>query len=166
MAAATAFFPGHRHLLLTGPGEHGNGIGGIDRTLGGERVAKSEWGKKLQCHNCGARFYDLGRDPATCPICNTVYEPDRHPKSRRVAVVKEREPAPAEVEQQPPDAKADAVTENAEDAAAPDDEEAPLEEGIAGDQDGLIEDASDLGEDDDDVSEVMEHIDEDVEDKP
>ena len=29
----------------------------------------------------------------------------------------------------------------------------------------LIEDTSDLGEDDDDIGEVMEHLDEDVEDK-
>jgi len=28
------------------------------------------------CKNpeCGSRFYDLNRDPITCPICNTVYQ--------------------------------------------------------------------------------------------
>ena len=37
---------------------------------------KAERGTKRTCQNaqCGARFYDLNRDPATCPICQTVYE--------------------------------------------------------------------------------------------
>ncbi|MDX2202297.1 MAG: TIGR02300 family protein [Hyphomicrobiaceae bacterium] len=37
---------------------------------------KAERGTKRTCQNnsCGARFYDLNRDPATCPICGTVYE--------------------------------------------------------------------------------------------
>ena len=36
---------------------------------------KAERGTKRTCQNnaCGARFYDLNRDPATCPICGTVY---------------------------------------------------------------------------------------------
>lgn len=36
---------------------------------------KLERGTKRTCQNpdCGARFYDLNRDPITCPICNTVY---------------------------------------------------------------------------------------------
>lgn len=37
---------------------------------------KAERGTKRTCQSnaCGARFYDLNRDPATCPICGTVYE--------------------------------------------------------------------------------------------
>jgi uncharacterized protein (TIGR02300 family) len=37
---------------------------------------KAERGTKRTCQNaqCGARFYDLNRDPVTCPICQTVYE--------------------------------------------------------------------------------------------
>lgn len=32
-------------------------------------------GTKRTCQNdaCGARFYDLNRDPIECPICGTVY---------------------------------------------------------------------------------------------
>jgi uncharacterized protein (TIGR02300 family) len=41
---------------------------------------KAERGTKRTCQNpeCGSRFYDLNRDPVTCPICQTVYqiEPD------------------------------------------------------------------------------------------
>jgi len=59
--------------------------------------------------------------------------------------------------------------DNEEDDSATED---PEEKGGEGDmeeiksEDGdLIEDTSDLGEDDDDIGEVMEHLDEDVEDK-
>ena len=36
-------------------------------------MAKAEWGVKRVCQElgCGARFYDLMRDPVICPICGT-----------------------------------------------------------------------------------------------
>ena len=36
---------------------------------------KAERGMKRTCQNpeCGSRFYDLNRDPITCPICGSVY---------------------------------------------------------------------------------------------
>jgi uncharacterized protein (TIGR02300 family) len=34
-------------------------------------VAKPELGSKRQCMNCGAKFYDLNKDPAVCPKCGT-----------------------------------------------------------------------------------------------
>jgi uncharacterized protein (TIGR02300 family) len=37
-------------------------------------VAKPELGTKRQCGGCGAKFYDLGKDPITCPKCGTVFE--------------------------------------------------------------------------------------------
>ena len=36
-------------------------------------MAKPELGSKRQCVTCGAKFYDLNRDPATCPKCGTVF---------------------------------------------------------------------------------------------
>jgi uncharacterized protein (TIGR02300 family) len=38
-------------------------------------VAKQELGLKRICGNCGAKFYDLARDPIVCPKCGTVYAP-------------------------------------------------------------------------------------------
>ena len=37
---------------------------------------KAERGMKRTCQNpaCGSRYYDLNRDPVTCPICGTVYQ--------------------------------------------------------------------------------------------
>jgi uncharacterized protein (TIGR02300 family) len=36
---------------------------------------RAQRGTKRTCQNeeCGARFYDLNRDPIACPICGTVY---------------------------------------------------------------------------------------------
>lgn len=38
-------------------------------------ATKANRGTKRTCQNedCGARFYDLNRDPITCPICSSVY---------------------------------------------------------------------------------------------
>ncbi|MGB0671459.1 MAG: TIGR02300 family protein, partial [Rhodospirillales bacterium] len=33
-------------------------------------MAKPEWGTKRACQSCGARFYDLGRNPIVCPKCD------------------------------------------------------------------------------------------------
>lgn len=39
-------------------------------------ATKQARGTKRTCQSdeCGARFYDLNRDPISCPICGTIYE--------------------------------------------------------------------------------------------
>jgi uncharacterized protein (TIGR02300 family) len=37
-------------------------------------VAKPELGTKRLCASCGAKFYDLNKDPIHCPKCGVVYE--------------------------------------------------------------------------------------------
>jgi len=37
-------------------------------------VAKPELGAKRQCQNCGAKFFDLNKDPIVCPKCGTVFQ--------------------------------------------------------------------------------------------
>jgi uncharacterized protein (TIGR02300 family) len=37
-------------------------------------VAKPELGTKRLCSHCGVKFYDLNKDPITCPKCHTVME--------------------------------------------------------------------------------------------
>jgi len=36
-------------------------------------VAKPELGTKRVCQSCGAKFYDLSKDPITCPKCGAIY---------------------------------------------------------------------------------------------
>lgn len=40
-------------------------------------ASKANRGSKRTCQSgsCGARFYDLNRDPITCPVCSSEYVP-------------------------------------------------------------------------------------------
>lgn len=37
-------------------------------------MAKPELGSKRQCQSCGAKFFDLNRDPIVCPKCSAVFQ--------------------------------------------------------------------------------------------
>jgi uncharacterized protein (TIGR02300 family) len=117
-------------------------------------VAKPEWGTKRICPSCGARYYDLLRDPVVCPKCSTPYDPEAFLKSRRArpAAVADKEIAPVGAEEVEGELEAD------ESEAAEEEEEAvPLEEAEEEDEE-ILEDASDLGEDEDDMAEVIENV--------
>jgi uncharacterized protein (TIGR02300 family) len=47
-------------------------------------MAKPELGEKHTCVSCGARFFDLGKDPAICPKCATE-QPAEQPRLKRQA---------------------------------------------------------------------------------
>jgi uncharacterized protein (TIGR02300 family) len=36
-------------------------------------LAKPELGMKRQCQSCGARFFDLSKNPIVCPKCGAVF---------------------------------------------------------------------------------------------
>ncbi|TQV76211.1 TIGR02300 family protein [Denitrobaculum tricleocarpae] len=46
-------------------------------------MAKPEWGLKRVCQSCSAKFYDMQRNPITCPKCGANFDPDALLKSRR-----------------------------------------------------------------------------------
>ena len=50
-------------------------------------MAKIEWGIKRICQGCGALFYDLNKDPITCPKCEAIFDPESILKSRRTRVL-------------------------------------------------------------------------------
>ena len=39
-------------------------------------MPKEEWGVKRLCPHCASRFYDLGKDPMTCPVCTNSFTLD------------------------------------------------------------------------------------------
>ncbi len=133
-------------------------------------MAKPEWGSKRTCFSCGARFYDLRRDPVVCPVCSAVHDPARQPRPKRSGPATRDEPVLVA-----PPPRATREVEPLDDQVAEgegDDLEDTADAGDEGDVDDLgseegeiIEDASELGEDDDDIGEVMEHIDDEIEDK-
>ena len=61
-------------------------------------MAKPELGLKRACMNCGAKFYDLNRDPAVCPKCGT---PMQASAVTRVAPPVAARAKPAAVEEEP-----------------------------------------------------------------
>ena len=138
---------------------------GKDRT-----VAKPELGTKRLCASCGAKFYDLNKDPIHCPKCGAVYEvvvarPTR-PEAPAPAAVAQRPPPPAEevaapepqevetvsleeadAESQGAAAKKPAPTEPAEEA---EEEEVEMDESL--DDDTFIEEQD---EEDADVTDII-----------
>ena len=97
-------------------------------------MPKAELGMKLTCESCGARFYDLNKQPGTCPKCGAA-------NARPVIFKASRRPAEEKVVKAPVPVKAPvAAEEDAADVEADDSEE---------EDEAVIEDTSDLGEDDD-----------------
>ena len=55
-------------------------------------MTKEKRGTKRLCESCENKFYDLGRDPVICPICETpfvVEKPKPKPKPKTAAVPEE-----------------------------------------------------------------------------
>jgi uncharacterized protein (TIGR02300 family) len=105
-------------------------------------MPKDEWGLKRVCPNCSTRFYDLQRNPMTCPACGATFTADSlvAGKSRPVRVEKAK-PAVADVEDVPDLETEDAVIES-------DDE---LEDEILEDEDEAsvdLEEIADVADDD------------------
>jgi len=127
-------------------------------------VSKPEWGLKRICPQCGARYYDLNRDPVVCPKCGAHYDPETVIKSRRAKA------PPPEVPIEPI-AEEEIETEIAEEAeaevegeeAAPEGGEEAETEGEEEEEEEVPEDASELGEDEDDMAEVIENVEDDEE---
>jgi uncharacterized protein (TIGR02300 family) len=100
-------------------------------------MVKAAWGTKRSCQSCGARFYDLNKDPITCPKCGHGHDPEDFVKARRSRSV------PAAAAKAPPAAKK--PKELIEGVAIGDD--LPAVEGDTEDE-AALEDTEDLAEDD------------------
>ncbi|MCR9221442.1 MAG: TIGR02300 family protein [Alphaproteobacteria bacterium] len=92
-------------------------------------MSKPEWGLKRTCLSCGAKFYDMKRDPIVCPKCGTAFDPEAATKLKRGR--------PAPEEKAKPKPAADLV----EDESLDDDEKDA--------DDTVLEDTSDLDDDGD-----------------
>ena len=106
-------------------------------------MAKLEWGKKRTCQNCGAKYYDMLKEPPTCPKCETVFQQGTNQRGRRN--------------------RSTANAPKAIPTAAAAVKSAELEVDDLGDEtlegdESLPEDTSDLVGDNDDVSDVIENV--------
>ncbi|MEQ8665022.1 MAG: TIGR02300 family protein [Rhodospirillales bacterium] len=115
-------------------------------------MAKPEWGSKHTCPSCGAKFYDLKRNPIICPSCEQEVVVQPVLKSRRSAPAEPKAPAPVK---EAPKAKP-ADNDDDDEAIADDDDDLVLDgDDDDDDDDSLIEDTSDL-DDDSDVAVVAD----------
>ena len=114
-------------------------------------MAKPELGAKRQCQNCGAKFFDLNKDPIVCPKCGTIFQgAARVERAAAKAEVEEDEVvAPAGVEL----VSLDEVEASEEKAAEPAVEDVDVEEGEAEPDDPFIEAEE---EDEDDVTNLID----------
>ena len=60
-------------------------------------MSKQEWGVKHLCPGCGAKFYDMGRNPIACPSCDepVAIAAPRHSRRSRKDGVKEEPSLPS-----------------------------------------------------------------------
>lgn len=53
-------------------------------------MPKDEWGVKRLCPHCASRFYDLKRDPMTCPECGHGFSAESLVMTRGRAMIAEK----------------------------------------------------------------------------
>jgi uncharacterized protein (TIGR02300 family) len=134
-------------------------------------LAKAEWGLKRTCLNCGARFYDLQREPIVCPSCGAAVDAagPAKPRRTRAAATTPRAAVAPVVATEVAVVEDDVVDEDVDVEAVEDEDEEVAEKESAeeeGEEDGesAIEDVSELG--DDDMADVIDtEIDEEETDR-
>jgi uncharacterized protein (TIGR02300 family) len=122
-------------------------------------VAKPELGTKRICPNCGAKYYDLNRDPIVCPKCNAL-----HATGAIASPVTAAEDEDVEVE--PEDEGVEFVSLEEAVPAESEEETSDLEvPGEAVEVDVDADDAALIDETDDEVSDVVRGAEEDDEER-
>ncbi len=111
-------------------------------------MARPELGLKRQCMSCGAKFYDLARDPAVCPKCGAVYQAVAT-SSRAAPPALSRGPANTDDEDETDEKGPEMVSLDEVEAA----EDDSVEDGESSDDDTFLEE-EDSG--DDDVSDLID----------
>ena len=119
-------------------------------------MARPELGLKRQCMSCGAKFYDLARDPAVCPKCGAVYQAvatssrAAPPALSRASNTNDDED---ETDEKGPELVSLDEVEAAEDAADPTPDDETADDGDSTEDDTFLEE-EDTG--DDDVSDLID----------
>jgi uncharacterized protein (TIGR02300 family) len=119
-----------------------------------EIVAKAELGTKRLCGNCGAKFYDLHKNPIVCPKCSTVFVPPTATRGRPEAA---RVPEPVEEAVVPEAVEAEFVPLEEVDKEA-EGAKTPVAEGAEDEVDETLDDATFIvpeEEEDEDVTDII-----------
>ncbi len=107
-------------------------------------MPKEEWGTKRLCPHCSTRFYDLQRDPMTCPACGAEFTAESLQPGRGRAIVADKSSTRN-------DDQVDVVDdEDLDDDADGGDLDDDLLDDDSDDGDVSLDDIADVGSDDED----------------
>jgi uncharacterized protein (TIGR02300 family) len=113
--------------------------------------------------SCGAKFYDLGKNPAACPKCGTVFQATA--VSRAASPVAARAaPAPVEDEETELETAGPELVSLDDVEAAETEKEVPLDDDIEVADDEVAADDTFLEEEEEGDDDVADLIDGDIED--
>ncbi len=121
-------------------------------------MSKPELGTKRDCPSCGAKFYDLNKNPVVCPKCKHEYVPDTGAKAKRAKAAekpKEKTPKRAAVADDDGNISLDAMRDDELAADSDDDidmDDVDVDVEDDGDDDAFLPDDED---EDDDVTGIV-----------
>lgn len=122
-------------------------------------MANEDLGTKRDCPECGARFYDLKREPALCPKCGNEFVPELILKPRRSRADEEAAKPAEQTSTDEDEEEDDLAAANVSSLDEAEQENAPAESKR---KSALDEDGEDSEDDDvDDIDNMEVNIDED-----
>ena len=109
-------------------------------------MSKQEWGAKHLCPGCGAKYYDMGRNPITCPSCDepASIAAQGHARRSRKDVVKEKPSLPSNKKIGSAEDEVDVISGEVDELIDEDDEDdsvATLADDSADDDDNVLAEA-------------------------
>ena len=84
-------------------------------------MPKEDWGVKRLCPHCASRFYDLQKDPMTCPVCGNSFSSESLTSSGRGRVLVADKASPREHDLEVDDLPDEDLDEDASDVDLDDD---------------------------------------------
>ena len=121
-------------------------------------MSKPELGTKRDCPSCGAKFYDLNRNPVVCPKCKHEFVPDSGAKVKRAKPVEKPKEKPVPTRAAVVDEDGETVSLDAlrdEELAADDIEDVDIEDIDDAPEDDAFLPAEE--DEDEDVSGIIRH---------
>ncbi|MDR2902485.1 MAG: TIGR02300 family protein [Lactobacillales bacterium] len=113
-------------------------------------MTKPEWGNKRKCLKCGAFFYDMKKDPFTCPKCGEKYSAETYDATKNKKLLKLAKKSAPKIEDETLD----------EEALLQMTEDVPLEgEEIGEDGLDILEDSDDITVNNPEINEIMDNFD-------
>ncbi len=109
-------------------------------------MPKDEWGAKRLCPHCASRFYDLQRDPMTCPECGHTFTVDSLTSGRGRTATTEKTTAKTKIVEEDTTSDDDVLDDDTSDSDLDDD----LLEDDDDDDDVSLDEIADVASSDDD----------------